>query len=209
MRLVFFDFDGTLTKSDTLWPFARVLSESRRHRGTVRIAVALSLFGLRVGLRSNHAFKQRFIQLLVQGQSTERMRQLSEQFHQTVLTSLLNKDVFEALSRHTLAGDHVYLVSSNFDFFLEPLRTKWNLKGIFATKTEVEAGRFTGRLLGSPCDGKEKLERVLAFFGEKRVRDAVAYADSANDRYLLGIVKTSHWVSARRSFKINQSIPTA
>ncbi len=205
MRLVFFDFDGTLTTTDTLWPLACLLSEGHRHRRAMRTAVLLSLVQLKLGLMTNTSFKKRFLQLTLQDESKSRIDGLAQKFHEAKLDPMLNRDVFQELAKHTAAGDHVYLVSSNFDFFLEPLRERWNLKGIFATRAEVMESKFTGQILGRACHGKEKLARVLACFGEKQIREAVAYGNSRSDWFLLNFVQTANWVRVRDSFNVVQA----
>jgi phosphatidylglycerophosphatase C len=193
-RLAFFDFDGTLTTQDTLWPFASFLSDGRGLWGATRTGVYSAFLQLKLRLRSNHSFKKHLLPLLVQDESQARIELLTQQFHDTNVEPMLNRDVLQALSRHTASGDHVYLVSSNFDFFLRPFAERWGLQGVIATQTEVREGKFTGRILGSTCHGKEKLARVLGCFDEARIRSAAAYGDSPSDAYLMNFVKTAHWV---------------
>jgi len=198
MRLVFFDFDGTLTTCDTIRPLASFLCSSLGGSGRSRVSVDLSLLLLKLRMTSNHTFKQEFLRELLKGRSAACVRELVQRFHATYLEAVWNRPVLQSLLNHAAAGDDVWLVSSNFDFFLQPLQERWNLRGILATETEVRDGGFTGRILGRACDGREKLSRVVATFGERRAREAVAYGDSRSDSYLLQFVKTGHWVRPRR-----------
>jgi HAD superfamily hydrolase (TIGR01490 family) len=209
MRLVLFDFDGTLTTRDTIRPFASYLCNASGRSGFTRASVDLSLLLLKLHLTSNHTFKQRFLQLLVQGLPAGRVQKWAEQFHATHLESIQNRPVVELLLEHTAAGDDVYLVSSNFDFFLQPLQQRWNLKGILATQTEVLDGCFTGCIVGRACDGREKLTRVVASFGERNAREAVAYGDSRSDCFLLDFVRTGHWVGPSRSVSAARALRPA
>ena len=209
MSLVFFDFDGTLTTKDTIWPFATFLWANCGRRRGARASIFLSLMKLKLHLTSNHVFKEQFMRRLVQGESKKGIESLTERFHETQLEPILNRAVVRLLLEHVEQGDDVYLVSSNFDFFLRPLQERWNVKGIFATQTEVRDGYFAGRILGRACDGKEKLDRVIACFGERRTREAVAYADSRSDCFLLEYVKTGHWVGPRRNPGVMRSLSQA
>jgi phosphatidylglycerophosphatase C len=199
VKLALFDFDGTLTTRDTIWPLAICLSEGQRKGYLKRFLLGVALLKLKLGLISNHSFKERFLRLLVEGESEERIKAVAQSFHRTQLDRILNRNVLQRLLSHTAVDDDVYLVSSNFDFFLRPLQQEWNVRGIFATDTEVLDGKFTGRILGRACDGKEKLDRVLACLGERRTREAIAYGDSRSDSFLLDYVKTGHWVGPRRN----------
>jgi len=206
MSLVFFDFDGTLTTKDTIWPFASFLWTNCRRRRGARTSMFLSLMKLKLRLTSNHVFKQQFMSQLVQGESQGRIESLTARFHETHLEPILNRAMIRLLLEHVEHGDDVYLVSSNFDFFLRPLQERWNVKGIIATQTEVRDGHFTGHILGLACDGKEKLDRVINCFGERRTREAVAYGDSQSDSFLLEFVMTGHWVGLRRNPRVVRSL---
>ena len=209
MSLVFFDFDGTLTTRDTVWPFASFLWANCGRRRGARASILLSLMKLKLHLTSNHGFKVQFMRRLVQGESQRGIEGLTACFHETRLEPILNRAVVRSLLDHVEQGDEVYLVSSNFDFFLRPLQERWKVQGIFATHTEVLDGQFTGRIQGQACDGKEKLERVVACFGERRTRQAIAYGDSRSDSFLLDYVKTGHWVGQRRNPGVVRSLSQA
>lgn len=209
MSLVLFDFDGTLTTRDTIWPFASFLWANGRRRRGARASVFLSLIKLRLHVSSNHLLKEQFMRRLVQGESEKEIRGLAERFHETHLEPILNRTVIRSLLEHVERGDDVYLVSSNFDFFLKPLQERWNATGILATRTEVREGHFTGRILGQACDGREKLDRVISYFGEYRTREAIAYGDSRSDSFLLDFVKTGHWIRSRDSRSVARSLRPA
>jgi len=208
MSLVFFDFDGTLTTSDTIWPFASLLcGNGGRHAS--RHSVLCSLLTLKLRLTSNHQFKEQLLQKLVQGQPETFIRKQTDEFHASQLEPVLNHSVVRSLLDHVDQGDQVYLVSSNFDFFLEPLLCRWRLKGIFATQAEVRYGYFTGRIVGRACDGEEKLDRVRSHFDERSIREAVAYGDSRGDAALLASVGTAHWIGQRLRFDFPRIVPPA
>jgi phosphatidylglycerophosphatase C len=192
-RLVFFDFDCTLTIRDTIWPFTTFLLKQNRRGYPVRLA-ALCLSGLLGHVIPNEYFKRGLAALLLRGRSAQEMDLIAERFHDAYLEKILNRTAVESLVEHIAHGDEIYILSSNFDFFLKPLQKKWNLAGIIATRTEVLNGVFTGRILGNACHGKEKVARVIECFGPTIIKEAVAYGDSASDAFLLDSVKDGYWV---------------
>ena len=194
MRLAFFDFDGTLTTRDTILPLGLFLarSQSTRFLRVARLAGALLLLKLRV--LSNHTFKEAFCRCLLRGESEESIEDLSREFATLHIPGILRAPVVRMLDEHRRAGDEVYIVSSNFGFLLQQLPSSLETNGVIATEPEIVDGRYTGRLAGPACAGPEKLARVLARFGRERVKQAVAYGDSKDDRQLLEFVKTSIWV---------------
>jgi len=193
MSLAFFDFDGTLTRRDTILPFAFFIARTRPGRRWRVAHLMFWLLLLKVRLISNHRFKAQFCSLLLQGEARKQMDDLALAFATHHVEKALNAPVVAALRNHQQEGDEVYLVSSNFSFLLRPLQAAWALRGIVATEVEIEGGRCTGRIAGQVCDGAEKLSRVLALFNAERVREATAYGDSRGDRALLAFVKRAVW----------------
>jgi phosphatidylglycerophosphatase C len=192
--LVFFDFDCTLTTRDTIWPFVTFLLNHRPYKQTTRIVALVLTLMLRLRLIANDVFKKYFAWLLLRGESEQSMMRVVARFHDMHLASILNQCVMDCLVRHGTEGKDVYLVSSNFDFVLNPLKEPWKLKGILATQAEVVNGVFTGRLVGRNCHGKEKVSRVIAEFGEDRAKEAIAYGDSVSDLLLLNFVNVGYWI---------------
>jgi phosphatidylglycerophosphatase C len=194
MSLAFFDFDGTLTTEDTILPLGLYLTrtKSRRYVTTARLLVLMALLKGRV--ISNDQFKRRFCELLLKGETSDRVDRLCRAFADQYVQGILNEPIVRRLREHCCAGDEVYIVTSNFGFVLRALAQQLPADGVIATEPDVESGRYTGRLRGSACDGAEKLSRVVLQFGQERVRAAAAYGDSRGDRPLLEFVKTAVWV---------------
>jgi phosphatidylglycerophosphatase C len=194
MSLVFFDFDGTLTKRDTLLSLGLFLARTKpnRFRKTAYIVFMFGLLKSRV--ITNDRFKRGFCRVLLSGESGKELKTRCRRFTDEYVQHVINQSVLEILQKHRRQGDDVYLVSSNFSFVLQPLQKMWSTSGVLATEAEVEGGRFTGRLLGRSCDAQEKLDRVLQCFDRDSVREATAYGDSRGDRQLLAFVRNAVWV---------------
>lgn len=194
MSLVFFDFDGTLTTRDTILPLGFLLARagSRKYTKVMLLMFYLALLKLRA--ITNHKFKERFCSLLLKDRPEDEVANLAVTFASHYIPKVSNAPVVDLLIKHARSGDQVYLVSSNFGFALSPLKKIWPVSGVVSTEAECVGGRYTGRILGRSCDGKEKLDRVLGLFGQKEVRGATAYGDSRSDRYLLGFVTRAVWV---------------
>jgi phosphatidylglycerophosphatase C len=195
VSLVFFDFDGTLTTRDTIWPFGIFLvqrAHGNSYAKTIRLLFLLA--GLKIRALSNHQFKERFCRLLLRGRSEQEIHGLAKLFADSVVGGILNRQLVDALHQHQASGDDVYLLSSNFSLVLRPWQEAWALGGVIATDAETENGRFTGRIVGRACDGREKLARALAVFGREPLEQATAYGDSHSDRYIMESVKKAIWV---------------
>jgi HAD superfamily phosphoserine phosphatase-like hydrolase len=124
----------------------------------------------------------------------EAIRKDASTFVEDYVDGILRKQVVEKLNNHIQKGDEVYLLSSNFGFVLRLMQRMWGLSGVIATEVEIDSGRFTGRILGRSCEGKEKLARAVNCLGEDSVRASTAYGDSRGDYELLNFVKNANWV---------------
>jgi phosphatidylglycerophosphatase C len=195
VSLVLFDFDGTLTTRDTIWPFGAFLVQRAHGNSYAKAAWLLFLLaGLKIRALSNHQFKERFCTLLLRGRSEQEIRGLVKLFADSVVGGMLNRQLVDALRQHQCSGDDVYLLSSNFSLVLQPWQEAWAVVGVIATEAETQNGQFTGRIIGRACDGQEKLARALAMFGDERLEQATAYGDSRSDRYIMESVKKAIWV---------------
>lgn len=179
MAITLFDFDSTLTFRDTMRPFA--VYSARRYHCRWKIAVLyLLLCALKAGCISDSYFKETYLKFFFAGRSDQEVYAAAQDFFKINLVGehFLRPRVMERLRAHLAAGDDVYLVSANFDFFLAPLIRLWQLKGIIATKAESRGEVLTGRIEGVPCKGAEKCARTRAIIGEEALRNATVYGDS-------------------------------
>ena len=194
MSLAFFDFDGTLTTKDTILSLGLLLVEGKKSKVMTKVALLILLSMTKYHMITNHIFKILFCRLLLMDRDEKEVENLLMKFFEKYLPEILDPWVMESLWHHRKCGDEIYLVSSNFDFFLRSLLPRWGIKGVIATSVEIVEGRFTGRLLGMTCHGKQKLIRVLDCFDASRVREAVGYGDSCSDLYLLQYVSRGYLI---------------
>lgn len=100
----------------------------------------------------------------------------------------------ELVARHRGAGDLCAVVTATNSFITAPIARAFDVPHLVATEPETAAGRFTGRVAGTPCFREGKIRRVdewLAGLGH-RLDDfaaSVFYSDSHNDLPLLERVR--------------------
>jgi len=92
--------------------------------------------------------------------------------------------------QHLDAGQRVYLVTATPVELARIISSRLGLSGALGTVSEVEDGRYTGRLVGEPLHGAAKAEAVRAL-AEREGFDlsrCTAYSDSSNDVPMLSLV---------------------
>lgn len=92
--------------------------------------------------------------------------------------------------RHLDAGDLCAVVTATNSFVTAPIARAFDIPHLVATEPERVAGRFTGRVAGTPCFREGKIARVdawLAGLGHRLADFPVSsfYSDSHNDLPLL------------------------
>lgn len=186
MRIALFDFDGTLTSKDTVRLFVLYLGK-KYHKLYEVFLFYLILLLARLRIMSDKKMKESFLVLFLRGRGLKDVKHDVMQFFNSHLNSLLNTITIGYLRGHCNQGDKVYLLSANFDFFLEPLINLWGITGVIATQAERTEEIFTGRVIGNSCKGKDKFTRIKALFSNEEISKMIVYGDR-EDETLLGMV---------------------
>ena len=194
MKLVIFDFDGTLTRRGTLFPFVwyHIL------RGKLRWLPALWYFVLlKCQLVGQDAFKESLAGVLFKNQGVASIRALVLSWYRSRRSVLFRSDILEQLVRYQKAGHQVMVVSANYDGLLTPICCRLGITSIIATRLETQDGSYTGRLSGPNIHGREKLSQLRRRVEDATLRRAIAFGDKGADRFVLDFVEESHWVERR------------
>lgn len=99
----------------------------------------------------------------------------------------------ELVGKHLRAGDLTVLTTAASRFLVEPIAREFGFENLIATEPELHAGRFTGRVAGTPNMREGKTARLEAWLAERgeglaRFRQSWFYSDSRNDMPLLSLV---------------------
>jgi len=182
-----FDFDGTLTRTDTMLAFCRFV---RGNRLFVLDLLLLSpmLVGYVLGIIPNDRAKQQFLRKILGGMEASTLYAQGGAFCREVLPQLLRPEMMEKLQAHREKGDMCLLVTASLPFWTAPFAAAHDMV-LVASAPEIVAGYFTGNLAGQNCYGPEKVRRLEAALAEKGIAPPyttrAAYGDSRGDREML------------------------
>ncbi|MDD5180379.1 MAG: HAD-IB family hydrolase, partial [Gallionellaceae bacterium] len=180
-----FDFDGTLTRRDTLLPFLLyLLGGAQVMRHALLLSPTLAGYGL--GLINNGIAKERvFVQCLA-GMEMDELQQQGERFAALVLPGLLRQEALQRLEWHRQQGHRCVAISASLALYVQPWALRAGFDGVIATHLETrEDGRISGKLSGKNCFGIEKVRRLEALLGPRSGYTLYAYGDSRGDKELL------------------------
>lgn len=187
-----FDWDGTLTRGDTLLPFLRELCGPAAV-GAAALRVAPSLLAAATGTGSRDEAKARLLRRLLRGRAASTVRLVGAAYAARAVASGLRPALVDRLAWHRAAGHTTVIVSASLDAYVVPAARLLGVDATLCTVVEVGAdGRCTGELLGGNCRAEEKARRLLAWVGTSAGTwpDTVelwAYGDSASDDAMLSL----------------------
>lgn len=197
-KLYCFDFDGTLTTSDTLLEFIKYA------KGASRLYMVFLMYSpllvlMKLHLYPNWKAKQRIFAHLFEGMRIEKFDALCRSFaeeRQDLLRPQGIKLAHEALA----AGAKVFIVSASIDNWVRPFFDIRNLKDITVLGTQIEVvdGKLSGRFKTKNCYGAEKVARITSALSsptsfQRSDYDIEAFGDSRGDKEMLAFADKGHY----------------
>jgi phosphatidylglycerophosphatase C len=182
-----FDFDGTLTRRETLLPFLlHTLGAVAVARDALVLSPTLAAYGL--GLIRNDVAKERVFVRCLAGMRIGELQQAGERFAMDVLPGLLRYAAMQRLEWHKQQGHRCVVISASLELYVRPWAIAAGFDDVIATHLETHAdGHVTGKLSGANCYGIEKVRRLEALLGAREGYSLYAYGDSRGDRELLSV----------------------
>ncbi|GAA3884764.1 MULTISPECIES: HAD family hydrolase [Gibbsiella] len=100
----------------------------------------------------------------------------------------------ERLQWHRERGDYILIVSASGEHLVAPIASQLGADGALAVGVEIEDGRFTGNIYGTPTYQQGKVTRLQqwqAQHPELRFGHSHCYSDSINDKALLAFADSA------------------
>lgn len=194
-----FDFDGTLTTTDTLIAFVRFThGRCRLFLGFLRYAPWLLM--MKLGLYPNGKAKEKVFSHFYKGMTYIQFVHWCHGFAD-VAEEMLNRQMIKTLQQHQTKGHTVCVVTASIDEWVRPICKRLCVNTVLATRIEVSPdGILTGRFVTPNCYGAQKVERLLDMFPKRQSYKLYAYGDSRGDNELLAIAdkgfRNLHLISA-------------
>jgi HAD superfamily hydrolase (TIGR01490 family) len=180
-----FDFDGTLTRYDSLPAFLLYSFGIRKwFLGFFSLLPAFFLYF--VGKKSRQETKEAILQKFLRGKTREEIAILAKGFAKEKLDKIMRPCVMEKFVWHQGQGHTCVIVSAGISPYIAAWgKAKGFAKVIASELAFDEEGRCNGKLLGKNCWGEEKVVRLQETFGSKERYFLYAYGDSRGDKELL------------------------
>ncbi len=193
-RLALFDLDHTLLPLDSDYQWAQYLAKTGR-AGDPETALRLNqelMDRYNAGdLTAEQAAE--FMLGLLAAHPPHLLAAWHEEFMQHIIRPAMTSQAIELVQHHLAAGDLCAVVTATNTFVTAPIVRAFGIPTLIGTDAEYIAGRYTGKILGTPSFKHGKVLRVNSWLAglNKRLTDFDAsyfYSDSTNDLPLLEVV---------------------
>lgn len=190
MNLALFDLDNTLLSGDSDYEWGQYLIDQgvvEREAYEARNAAFYEQY--KAGQLDIHEFLAFALKPLADNEpgALERWR---ADFIAQRIKPMIGAAARALVQGHLDAGDLCAVVTATNSFVTRPIAATFGIEHLVATEPESVAGRYTGRVLGTPCFQEGKIARVLDWLSGlgRRLEDfpeSSFYSDSRNDLPLL------------------------
>ena len=193
-KAAFFDFDGTLTFSDTMMPFMVATIGWPKFLLAVVRAFPL-LFGRLIHVCSTRRAKEALFAACFKGMEYEAFLRAGSTFAHDNLQTTLRPDILKELDGFLRGGNcKVAIVSASMEEWVAPFLGSRSIHYI-TTRPEIGVdGCLTGRFSSANCKGEEKVRRIKEAFPDIENCELHAFGNSSGDNAMLALATYPHWV---------------
>lgn len=193
--IAIFDFDGTLVKSDSFFPFLGYLSGWHCLIASFLKSLCSFTF-LKLSNPQNPAvadhrtfIKASLLKDLVRGHT---ISELPEVRAKLCAWQVWIEPMKQALLDHHAQGHHIVVASGGLDVYLPTLLRDLPIDALICTKLGVEDDVLTGEMTSGNCVRERKAEMVAAYLAEHGpFDDSWGYGNLPHDLPMLNLLKHS------------------
>lgn len=193
MNIAFFDFDGTITKKDTLIDFVIFAHGYRTFLLRMILLIPwLLLYAIR--LMPNWRFKEKFLSVYFKGWGIKTFNNYAYKYATERVPLIVRIKAINAINKHKENKDIIVVVTASCENWVKPWCDIQNIDCI-ATRLEIKDDGLTGKFNGKNCYGQEKVFRIKQKYNLNKYSYIYAYGDSLGDKDMLELadIKVYKW----------------
>jgi len=191
MNIAFFDFDGTITKKDTLIDFI-IFAVGIKIFALKFILVIPYIFLYKIKIISNSQAKEKVLEAFFKGWETKTFNEVAHSYSLQRVPHIIQSKAKKKIEEHKKKGDMLVVVTASCQNWVQP----WcQINGLdcIATKLEEKDNKLTGRFNGNNCYGTEKVLRIKEKYDLEEFEKIYAYGDSKGDREMLALAREGYY----------------
>ena len=203
----FFDFDDTLAKGDSIFPFLLYCIKRGIAPKHQLFKAAAGFLRWKIQPSSGRAVKEWSLSY-IKDRTVEEMDSIARDFFRDVQQKAFFADASPELFRLREQGVKIVIVSASSDLYMKVLPEFLPVDAVISTVCETRDGRYTGKI-GKNCKGEEKVRRIEAWLKEQGLsidkEHSTGYGDSPSDAPMLLLTASPNLVNPKR--KLVQNVP--
>ncbi|MCK4980187.1 MAG: HAD-IB family phosphatase [Candidatus Delongbacteria bacterium] len=189
-KIVFSDFDGTITKKDS---YIRSLFF---YSSTFKICILLpglifNLIKYFFGKITRNDMKEYSYKKFFSGVETSFIVNKNKEY---IKKLRFNNKVVELLKTFRAEGFKIILVTASPDTYIGYFAKELGYDGLICTKVEEIDGRLTGNLIGMNCNNEEKVKRIKESEYYTENSQIITLGNSKGDHAMLGLSDEYYYV---------------
>lgn len=180
-KLYCFDFDGTLTKEDTMFSFLKFYNPQKFYINFIKYIPLFIM--LKIRLADAERVKMSFISSILKDETEENLNQKSLLFFEKNYPKIIRENALSFIENIDKNND-CYLVTASLDIWTKPFAEKFGMK-LLSTQALFKNGRYTGVFATKNCNGKEKVNRIKKAIEGQKFDKIIAFGDTSGDKEML------------------------
>ncbi|HBH23430.1 MAG TPA: HAD-IB family hydrolase [Cytophagales bacterium] len=183
--LALFDFDGTITRKDSLLEFLKYKAGSSGFYAGMFLCMPYILYCTLI-IKKGWKAKERVLQYFLKGQKKEDLYEIGTKFRNEIIPGIVEPAALEKIKWHQEQGHRVVIVSASLDFWLKKWTDDHGLE-LIATEIAFENGKASGKFATPNCNGMEKVRRIKEILDLNEYKPIYAYGNSHGDMPMINL----------------------
>ncbi|MDK0616303.1 HAD-IB family hydrolase [Clostridium perfringens] len=194
IKIALFDIDKTLIKGDSMFKLLKyTLSKyPKAKRELPKLFFILVSYKLKL-IDTKKAKENMFYTLNYL--SVEDL----EEFYNKFIKATVYNDAIKEIEKLKAEGYYILLVSASPECYLKFFEVEDYVDGVIGTKLYFENNRYTNKIDGENCKGKEKVRRINEYLNERNLfidkEKSLAYSDSLSDLPMFNFVSKAYLIN--------------
>jgi len=187
--LAVFDFDGTLIRRDSLWPFLVGVAGFRKCVFAFFSTAAAYIFCRSTGEDPRSYIKSKLLEKTLEGIGEG---SIAKTLPYLVSWCVWKKEVVDLLMKHHDKGHFVLIATGSLDIYIHELIKNLPVDAVLCTKMESVDGVLTGKMAGGNCVRIHKAELVKRFIEENGpFEETWSYGNAPHDLPMMALTDHS------------------
>ena len=190
-KIAFFDFDGTITKGDTLALFIKYYVGSFNYYLSL-FALSPIIIAFKLKILNNSKAKKIVLRHFFYGVHEDEFNDKAKKFSLEEIPKVIRPKALQEIEKFIGEGTKVVIVSASLENWLKPWCDSLGVE-LISTKVDFINGYFNGEYVPANCYGEEKVTRIRESYNLELFNEIYAYGDSSGDLPMLELANNKFY----------------